>query len=292
MLFKGDAYIKVETEGEELDFSSLGEESRRLALDFSVNLTADSDPNDGEISIYNLSETSRNKISQEGTSVQVFAGYENLKLIGKGSIKNVSNEKLDTDWRTTISFGDGQKEYTEASISKSYKKGIKRKSIIGDIVGAMGLSSSGDEGFTGKTEGAMSVDGLCKDVLTEKTKDWGMDWSIQDGEILFTKEGKENDKVEAEVIKASTGLLEHPDITERGVKFRTQLNPNLRPKSAIKLEPISSTQTNTKTTVGGEKAKPERNPSATGAYICEKVSFTGNNYGGAFDTTVDARRME
>jgi hypothetical protein len=292
MLFKGDAYAKIITNGEELDFSSLGEDSRRLALDFSVNLTVDSDPNDGEISIYNLGETSRNKISQDGTSVEVYAGYETLKLIGKGSIKNVSNEKLDIDWRTTISFGDGQKEYTESSISKSYKKGIRKKSIISDIVNAMGLSSTGDDAFTGKTEGAMIIDGLCKDVLTEKTKDWGVDWSIQDGEIIFTKEGKENDRVEAVIIKASTGLLEHPDITERGVKFRTQLNPDLRPKSVVKLEPISSTQSNTETKVGGERAKPERNPSATGAYICEKVTFSGNNYGGAFDTTVDARRIE
>ena len=102
-LFNPDAYIIVTTNEERLDLSAISEKTkRRLNLSFNCFLTKDSEPNDGECTIYNLSETSRNKIS-EGDKVELFAGYDgNYKLISIGDIFNVQNRNPGTEWQTRI----------------------------------------------------------------------------------------------------------------------------------------------------------------------------------------------
>ena len=104
-LFNPDAYIIVTTNEERLDLSAISEKTkRRLNLSFNCFLTKDSEPNDGECTIYNLSETSRNKIS-EGDKVELFAGYDgNYKLISIGDIFNVQNRNPGTEWQTRRSF--------------------------------------------------------------------------------------------------------------------------------------------------------------------------------------------
>jgi hypothetical protein len=280
-LFNGDAYAVITTDSEQIVLDQAHGE-RRLAIKFNVKQTSDEHPNQGECTIYNLSEHTRNNITANGLTVDIYAGYESLKLIGHGTIQNVNNIKNGPDWETVIKFGDGQKPYQTAKFSKSFSAGFDLKSIISELAKSFELSSSDASQIAGKIESGLSLDGLSKDVLNELSKQVGFDWSIQDGVLQITDPGKPTDET-AIVINAATGLLQHPEITERGVKVRVQLNPDIRPKKLIDVEAISARITS-------EKLKNMRNKSANGVYICDTVQFIGDNFGGGFETVVDAVR--
>lgn len=281
-LFNGDAYIVITTKTERLDFSGLNN-GRRLALRFNVSQTKESKPNQSSLTIFNLSETSRNKIITEGVNVEIYAGYEDLLTIGSGSIQNVNNVKNRTDWETTISFGDGQKNYQQSKFSKSYTGGNDIKNIITDVAESFGLSIKNEvKKLTGKIDKGLTLDGLSKDVLDELAKQNDIKWSIQDAVLQLVDIGNPILKT-AIVISSATGLLGHPIITERGVDIKTQLNPEIRPNKLISVEDSTSK-------IVSEKLKDQRNKSANGIYICDSVQFVGDNFGGGFETNISATR--
>jgi hypothetical protein len=116
-------------------------------------------------------------------------------------------------------------------------------------------------------------------------KDSGAEWSIQDNELNITKLGKPIDDI-AVVLRADSGLLEHPTITDKGVNVKAQLNPDIRPGKLTKLEPLAVQ------VEPGAQFVPERGRDYTGVYLCQTVSFIGNNYGGPFDVTIEAIRYD
>jgi len=280
-LFKGDAYAIITTDTERIVLNSVNM-SRRLAIKFNITHTSDSHPNQGSCSIFNLSEHNRNNITENAKKIDIYAGYEELKLIGTGTIQNVNNIKISNEWETQIKFGDGQNNYQTAKFSKSFSSGFELKRIITDIAKSFGLAVSDVSNIVEKIQSGLSLDGLSKDVLEELSKQVGFDWSIQDGTLKITDVGKPIDN-NAIVVNAETGLLQHPEITERGVKVRVQLNPDIRPRKLIDVESISARITS-------EKLKDMRNKSANGVYICDTVQFMGDNFGGGFETFIDAIR--
>lgn len=287
MLFKGDAYITIETKAGTLDFSQIDFTlSRRLALDFKVDLTDKSDPNESEVTIYNLTASHRSEIAEEALKINVYAGYDVLKLIGTGDVIHVENEKSETDWKTKIVFGDGHKAITQSKYSRTYRKGTLKRRIISDLIASMALVTTDLSVLTGSTQGAVTLDGLSKDLLSDKCKDWGISWSIQQDEVILVKT---KDAVIAPprlVIQASTGLLETPSVTKTGVKIKSQLNPDLQPNVAFKLVPLVGARVGR---VKQEKEPKEPHTASEGTYVCERVTFSGNNYGGAFDMQIEAR---
>lgn len=282
-LFNPDAYIIVTTNEERLDLSAISEKTkRRLNLSFNCFLTKDSEPNDGECTIYNLSETSRNKIS-EGDKVELFAGYDGkYKLISVGDISNVQNRNPATEWQTRIEWGDGKKQYLEATISKSYKEGVSLKDILNDLTNSLDYSVKGviDE-LKEKINGGLSINGKTKDILNKITKDYGLEWSIQDEEVTVIKKGAPIDN-EAIVISQETGLLEFPQVSNRGIDFITQLNPDLRPNKLVDIRSIGFFKSRSKPT---DKIADKAN----GINIIETVRFVGDNFGGEFSAKVNCR---
>ena len=76
-------------------------------------------------------------------------------------------------------------------------------------------------------------------------------------------------------------MLDHPEITEKGVKVISLLNTDIRPKKLIKIISISAK-------IASEKLKKGHNKSADGIYKVKSVQFVGNNFGGGVDMKIDA----
>jgi len=285
-LFKPDCYIIVTTNDERLDLSTVSEKTgRRLDLSFNVFSTKDSQPNEGECVIYNLTETTRNKIT-EGSKVELFAGYDGIySLIAIGDIDQVQNRKPSTDWVTTIKWGDGKNPYQETNFTKSYKEGSSVKDVLNDIASSFGLAVKGAiDDLTNNLDGGLSVDGRAKDVLNKITNDYGLEWSIQDDEVVVVRKDQPIDD-EVIVITQETGLLEFPQVSEKGTDFISQLNPRLRPNKLVDIQSSEFVQV---------KANSyERPPNdSNGINIVETVRFIGDNFGGQFSSQVKCKSYE
>ena len=277
--WKSSAYLVVEFDGYEQRFDVIDRDGRRLALDFDTTATTSKEPNQGIFTLYNLTESSRDAIASDARFVRCYAGYDgNEKLIFQGSIVFVKNLRSGPDWATTMQVGDGFAQYTQSLTTRSYASGTDREFILKQMASDMDLVvKSAESTVQGVLTGSASYDGKTKDTLDEFLKDQELGYSIQDGEIRVTAIGQPID-FEAIVLRADTGLLEHPVITEKGVNLRAQLNPDIRPGKLIKLEAQGFDATDAAT----------RGKNYNGLYLCQSVKFVGNNYGGAFDVMIEA----
>lgn len=289
--WKGSAYLVVEFDGYERRFDQIDADGRRLALDFETKSTRSQQPNQGVFALYNLSASSRQEIERNAKAVRCYAGYDgDEKLIFQGDVVFVNSTKPAPDWMTTIHAGDGFKAFTEKVTSKTYASGTEKEIIINQLAADMGLVvKAAKDAVTGALSGDLSLDGRSKDQLDIITKDSGAEWSIQDNEIYITKAEKPIDDI-AIVLRADTGLLEHPALTDKGVNIRAQLNPDIRPGKLVKLELIAVEVQPTQT--ASDTEAPKRGQDYEGVYLCQTVGFVGNNYGGPFDVNIEAVRYD
>lgn len=270
-LFKPDCYAIITVAGERIDLSGMNEESqRRLDMSFNCFLSETSEPNTGECTIFNLSESTRNKITEAG-KIEVYAGYNgNFKLISIGDIVTVTNRNPSVDWATTIAWGDGVREYLDVNFTRSYKEGVALKDIFQDVYKQIGLAVDAVD-VEGTLNGGLSITGKAKDTLNKLTKDYGLTWSIQDGEVRVVNEGKAIDE-QMIVLSAETGLLEFPQSSEKGTDFVAQLNPDLRPNKLVDIR--------------------SENETLNGVNIVQTVRFLGDNFGGAFTAKCNCKAYD
>ena len=281
-LFNPDCYAIITANGEQIDLSAVSASTqRRLDVSFNCFLTKDSEPNEGECTYYNLSEATRNKIVKDAR-IEFYAGYDGeFKLVSVGDITTVKSRKPNTDWSTTIKWGDGVKKYTDVNFRKSYTEGIQLKDILSDLISSLGLSSQGViEELSQKINGGLSVNGKTKDILNKITKDYGLEWSIQDEIVSLVQKSKPIDD-DLIFISQSTGQLEFPQVSEKGVDFITQLNNDIRPNKLVDIQSSNSFELRVK----DEKIAS----SANGIRIVETVRFIGNNFGGDFVAMANCR---
>ena len=283
--WKGYAYLVIEYNGFDRRFDVVDEDGRMLALDFETKSTRSKEPNQGVFNYYNLSESTRQEIETDAKAVRCYAGYDgDAKLIYQGDIVFVNSLKSGADWVTTIHCGDGFASFTESVTSKTYASGTEKQVILDQIASDMGLVvKAAQDAITGELGGSLTIDGKSKDQLDVLMRDSGAEWAIQDGELNITKIGRPIDDI-AVVLRSDTGLLGHPTITDKGVNVKAQLNPDIRPGKLIKLEPLAVQ------VAPGAQFVPQRGANYAGVYLCQTVSFIGNNYGGPFDVTIEAVR--
>lgn len=281
-LFNPDCYAIITANGEQIDLSAVSASTkRRLDVSFNCFLTKDSEPNEGECTYYNLSESTRNKIVR-GAKIEFYAGYDDeFKLISVGDITTVQNRNPQTDWTTKIKWGDGVKKYSDVNFRKSYTEGISLSDIINDLIGSFGFASQGViDDLTQKINGGLSVNGKTKDILNKITNDYGLEWSIQDEVVTVVRRSKPVDD-QVIVISKETGLLEFPQVSERGVDFVSQLNNDIRPNKLVDIQSSEFFEV---------RVKDEKiSRSANGINIVETARFVGDNFGGDFIAMVNCR---
>lgn len=284
-LFKGDCYVEfVLDTGEKLVFDDINEEyGRRLDVDFNCLKTQSSHPNKSSARIYGINESNRNLITSRAKRIRLFAGYNVLKLIATGDIVITTPKYEQPDWSIEVIFGDGQSAYQSSRTTISFSEGTSVKDIIAKLSQNMGLAIRQlPEQLKESINSGLSLSGLTKDAMDIITKDFGLDWSIQDDEIVVTQSEK-SANYDIVVINGSSGLIGTPLATPTGVNFTAQLNPDIRPKGIIEINSDSWAVDN-----GQSAIAIDDNRKFNGKYQVRNVTYTGNNYGGPFGVTVEA----
>ncbi len=258
----------------ELSFGARGGDLttlRELRIKFRVEKTKKKSTNVAQIEIYNLSEKSRNIFQQDDVIVQLQAGYLG-KIQGcfTGDVTKVEHRRQGADRITIIEAGDAQKSLNEATISRSYAKGTSVKNVLMDVI-----SSFKNTSFSQKLDLVISplaqltsggsFEGASENILTELLSSFGLTFSIQDGEITVEGSPLLND-TDVKIVSPSTGLIQSPSKTDKGIAFQMLLEARIRPGSIISLQ----------------------SENVSGLYKATQVVHEGDNFDRPWYTNVEA----
>lgn len=222
---------------------------------FNIRKDDSEDPNDATITIYNLSEESRNQKIETGQLVYLSAGYEDdegLDTIFIGNISNISHSLVPPDVVTTITARDGSKDILEKKISLSYKPGVSGELILTKILESFSMSSNFSSiQFTDKQyANGFTFAGPSSKALTKVARFLDLSWSIQDNEIRLV-EFDGSDQIRSILLSPSTGLIGSPEkqlFTDRkakglssednipGYRLLTLLQPKVVPNGKVVIQ--------------------------------------------------------
>jgi len=114
--------------------------SSDLAIEFETRFNDKSEPNDGEVKIYNLTDNTTNRV-KKGDNIIINAGYrEDTGTIFMGVIDEVQGSWEDLDRVLTLKIGDATDKWANTVVNLSFKPGIKASQIINATLGRFGLA--------------------------------------------------------------------------------------------------------------------------------------------------------
>ena len=291
---------------------------RKLHFEFTVDLSRDSTPNLCSVKIYNLSENTRNLLTEDHQAIELYADYNPFDLpflfpmtmdrIFIGTTINVSHYKLKTDWVTEILAGDGNQEFLESTISKSYKKGTPLAQVFADITYTIGVPATLD--FIDPSAIMLrgrSFHGKVSKILDQLADDYLLTWSFQQGtlEIVNANSPPLKDLI-VTILSPDTGMIESPILIEwpaaqpakkvdktkvlnkpirLGVQVRSLLQGKIQPGRLFSIIPAIPASS-----LGFEALKRKgeiKFPTATSIYLADKVRHSGSNFGPSYETSIE-----
>jgi hypothetical protein len=205
------------------------------------------DPNNSELTIYNLSPKTRGSLQTKGVKVTVEAGYAatGVSRIFIGDARTVDHVREGVDWLTKIRLGDGERSLRFARLSRSWSPGTGAGDVLRDLANATGLQVGNipdtvanvtvgfDQGYSVQGPVMRSIDRLAKSI--------GYTVSVQDQTLQILLPGHALD-AEVPEISPTTGLIGSPQTgtpEKKGgpalVEFRSLLQPT-RPGAKVHLK--------------------------------------------------------
>ena len=203
-----------------------------LTMSFDIDKTISKEPNPATFTLTNLSQSTRNLITDKKYNRILFnAGYQDdLRTLFVGYIDEVENRKEGTDIVTLMTCSDGSKDYREARVAATVVKGATDAEVVKQVAGTMKNTLKGRQEYSKERKlprGKVLV-GNARDVLTQVAKNQDADWSIQDGELLILPKKNALANNEGFVISEDTGMIGSPQKVSDGLEVRCYLNNVMR----------------------------------------------------------------
>ena len=247
--------------------STQGIEINNLRIQFSIQKTADKNPNTNKIKIWNLKKATRKEIEKPDTRCLLYAGYAEdagPTLIFSGNITYAWSRFDLPDIITEIELGDGTQEIRDTTISVGYGQNVKSKQILSDVAKKMQIPLTlADNAPERDWKNGLSYHGSARTLLDKVTKATGLEWSIQNGNLQVIEKGMITTRAGIE-ISSSSGMVGSPESereakAQKGKDGSKSSSPISKASASDDLEPITfasaSKPDKTKTDKAGKPAK-------------------------------------
>lgn len=213
---------------------------------FSVNQGDVQSPNNASIRVYNLANTTQQKVQKEYSRVILQAGYENgaYGVIFDGTIKQFRRGRENaTDTYLDILAADADVGYNFGVCNSTLSAGSSPAERIAVIASVLGVQSGSIAPYTGGVLPRGKVlFGMARAKAQCAASSQFATWSVQNGKLqVIELDGYLPG--EAVVINSFTGLIGIPEQTENGIRARCLLNPKLRIGGLVKLDNVTINDT-------------------------------------------------
>lgn len=257
-----------------------------LRIQFKIKKTSKKEPNSCQLVIYNLSKSSRAKISKD-VKLVVEAGYaQTLSQIFSGDALTVDHVHDGPNWITTIQCNDGERSYRFAKIAVSFKSGTSFGDVFEKVAQATGLDVADAVKFikskiSDQFNRGYVAFGNAFAELDRLLKGRPFDYSIQDGKLQILGAGTPTTE-SAITLSSSTGMIGSPahgtgeatSAKAQGekasvLKVKSLLQPGIRPGRKLHIESLSI-------------------PAPGADYVARTVDHTGDTAGGDWYSEAEA----
>lgn len=264
------------------------EYANTLRVQFSVEKDLTKETNKSSLSLYNLSENSRNKIEVADRKVEIWAGYKDntgpVRLF-VGTVTQSETKENDKDVETKLTLSDGQVAIRDTAFSLSFAPGTSGNKVLQYIANAMGLPLVLGEGVQfGTFVNGYSFVGTAREALNGVCSYSGCSWSVQNDALqvimnggVFANRGL--------VFAADSGLIGSPErIIRANPKADKDTPKRRRRRKAKKEKPEKQSGWKIKTLLAptvtpGDAVKVESRI-ITGWFRVESVKHQGDSHGG------------
>lgn len=249
-----------------------------LRISFDLEKSKSDKANDGEIRIYNLSDSGRTFVEiPQGSDdeprndklfIELSAGYKGMTRVIFTGNATATNEYQAPDWITSLKVTDGGVKMRKAYFSKSYKAGTKIQSIINDLANSFGFAIGyiKPDITTDVLRSGFAASGLSRDILNDYARTYNFQWWINNGAISLIDADAKLPETQI-VVSPETGLLGRPVKKDDGIEFKTLLLPQIIPGSTVRIRGSSVFEGQTKV---------------------ERVQYKGDNRSGDFNCMIQA----
>lgn len=279
--------VTVSGKGGEVTFYGAQSPEAGLAITFSTTLNIGATQNSGTVVITNLSKSRRNQLGEEFDHLKLEVGYQSsgYSLILDGDIRDVTHQKASPDIDSTIEVGDGDKAVENGNVSKTFPTGTKPKDIVNYLAKQLPGVKMGDvKGLDDlpATKRPTILYGRTYRELDTLSREHEFYWSIQNGKFQTVK----NDGHLGGNIRVSqeAGLVGIVEPTDKGVKFKTLLNPALLPGKTVDVHSNFLDETS-----GRDKKATD---DGGGIFRIATTTFSGATRSDEFYSSCEAHRIQ
>lgn len=268
----------------ELDIGVGGTGLRVSQLNFSFNVdrSITAEYNTATFTIYNAKDSTRKNILTTGNNIVFRAGYEDegIGTIFSGTIIK-SNSYLDAaDYITEIEaqdIGNNRNALQYQGISISYKAFTPLSIIINELATLINVPVTGVENATTILSNGFTFSGAATNMIKKIAgilNQDGIELFFDSNEMIIYRRYSQDSRFGVVRVSKESGLLGTVNVTvdeaqqdnKKRISFNTLLNYRLRPAAVVSV----------------------RSETTNGAYIIERVAFSGDNLGGDFFAQVEA----
>lgn len=222
-----------------------------LRVAFSIKKTLNWGTNTCQVSIWNMKAEKRAAIREYGDLVTLYAGYKDdattgLLFIGRST--QVSHRFNQPEIVSAIECGDGERNLNTILFSFSYQENVSALTVLNDIAAKMGLKIAQLAPVQDKSyPKGWSSPGLCKESLDDVCNYLGLQWSVQNEELVILPVNVTSRKIPHQ-INIDTGMIGVPEqFTYRaqylpnaarliGWRVRTLLRPEILPGDEVRIQ--------------------------------------------------------
>lgn len=281
--------IRVTVSGKGGSAVFYGSQSRGpgLAITFSTTLNIGSKQNSGTVVVTNLSKSRRNQLGEEFDKLKLEVGYQSTgySVVMEGDISDVTHQKSAPDIDSTIEVGDGDKAIEKGVVSKTFPTGTKPKEIVEYLAKQLpGVQSGTIKGLDDlpKTKRPTILYGRTHRELDTLGREHKFYWSIQNNTFQTVKnDGHLGGNIR---ISQETGLVGIVEPTDKGVRFKTLLNPALLPGKTVDVRSNFLDE--------GSGRDKRASDDGGGIFRIATVTFAGASRADEFYATVEAHRIQ
>lgn len=264
------------------------EYANTIRVQFAVEKDLTKETNKSALSLYNLSEDSRNRIEVADRKVEIWAGYQDntgpVRLF-VGTVTQSETKENDKDVETKLTLADGNVAIRDTAFSLSFAPGTSGNRVLQTIANAMGLPLVLGEGVQfGTFVNGYSFVGTAREALDGVCYHSGCSWSVQNDSLqvimnggVFANRGL--------VFSAGSGLIGSPErIIRANPKTDKDTPKRRRRQKAQKEKPEKQSGWKIKTLLAptvtpGDAVKVESRI-ITGWFRVESVKHQGDTHGG------------
>lgn len=248
-----------------------------LRIGFEVHKTSTSHANTATIKVWNLTETSRNRVAKKKTALILRAGYgdaQPLPLLASGVVQRVEHTPQPPDVLTEVEIRDGGTGLDESKTKRVYPKGTPLRRIVEDILGEMNDVAKGSLIASALAEtlpAKRCFSGSSRVALDRLATSFGFEWSVQDGVAQFLdRTGSSKPQVTAILLSKDSGMIGSPTKTNAGCKVKSLLMPEILPGVYIQTD--------------GQFCR--------GYFKAVTVDHKGDNYGEEWESETEAKSID